>query len=212
MTWLGAHEKIVLLALAGIVTGVWVFALLADEVVEGGTKAFDQKVLLSFRNSDTHALLGPPAAQDAARDITALGGVAVLTLVTAIAAGFLALDGKKHMALFVLRICIGRLGISTLLKELFQRPRPDLVPYSAYASGASFPSGHSMMSAVTYLTLGALLARSQERQTAEGVLFAGRDIPDVSRSASRACTWACIGRPTCWRGGRRARSGRCCAG
>ena len=164
LTWLGAHEKMVLVALACIVAGVWGFALLADEVLEGGTQAFDQKVLLAFRHSGTLAPLGPPSLQEAARDITALGGTAVLTLVTVIAAGFLALDGKKHMALFVCGSVLSGLAASTILKDVFQRPRPDLVPYSAYASGASFPSGHSMMSAVTYLTLGALLARSQERK------------------------------------------------
>jgi undecaprenyl-diphosphatase len=164
LTWLGAHEKMVLVALACIVAGVWGFALLADEVLEGGTQAFDRKVLLAFRHSGTLAPLGPPPVQEAARDITALGGTAVLTLVTVIAAGFLALDGKKHMALFVCGSVLSGLAASTVLKDVFQRPRPDLVPYSAYAAGASFPSGHSMMSAVTYLTLGALLARSQERK------------------------------------------------
>ena len=163
LTWLGAHEKMVLVALACIVAGVWGFALLADEVQEGGTQAFDQKLLLAFRHGDTHAPLGPPPVQEAARDITALGGTAVLTLVTLIAAGFLALDGKKHMALFVCVSVVGGLAAGTILKDVFNRPRPDLVPYSVYVSGASFPSGHSMMSAVTYLTLGALLARSQER-------------------------------------------------
>src|SRR5690348_16396517 len=53
LTWLGGHEMAVLLALAGIVAGVWAFALLADEVLEGGTQAFDQKLLLAFRHSDT---------------------------------------------------------------------------------------------------------------------------------------------------------------
>jgi len=164
LTWLGAHEKMVLVALACIVAGVWGFALLADEVLEGGTQAFDQKLLLAFRNSDTRTPIGSPSVQEAARDITALGGVAVLTLLTAIAAGFLALDGKRHMALFVLGSILGGVLAGTILKDVFHRPRPDLVPYSVYASGASFPSGHSMMSAVTYLTLGALLARSQERK------------------------------------------------
>ena len=153
----------VLLALAGVVAGVWGFALLADEVLDGGTQAFDQKLLLAFRTGPTHAPVGPPPVQEAARDITSLGGTAVLTIVTAIAAGFLALDGKKHMALFLCGSVLGGLAAGTILKDVFQRSRPDLVPYSVYASGASFPSGHSMMSAVTYLTLGALLARSQER-------------------------------------------------
>jgi len=164
LTWLGGHEMAVLLALAGVVAGVWGFAVLADEVLEGGTKVFDQKLLLAFRHSDTRAMLGPPAVQQAGRDISALGGVAVLTLLTAFTAGFLALDGKKHMALFVLGSVVSGLMVSTLLKDTFQRARPDLVPFDVYASGASFPSGHSMMSAVTYLTLGALLARSQERK------------------------------------------------
>jgi undecaprenyl-diphosphatase len=154
----------VLVALACVVAGVWGFALLADEVLEGGTQAFDQRVLLAFRHSDTRAPIGSPSVQEAARDITALGGVAVLTLLTAIAAGFLALDGKKHMALFVVGSILGGVAAGTILKDVFHRPRPDLVPVSVYVSGASFPSGHSMMSAVTYLTLGALLARSQERK------------------------------------------------
>ena len=163
LSWLGGHEMNVLLALAGIATGVWMFALLADEVLEGGTQAFDQKLLLAFRHGDTHTLLGPPPVQEAARDLTALGGVAVLGLVTIVAVGFLALDGKTHMALFVCGSVLGGQAAVTILKDVFQRPRPDLVPYAMYVSGASFPSGHSMMSAVTYLTLGALLARSQER-------------------------------------------------
>ena len=154
----------VLLALAGVVAGVWGFALLADEVLEGGTQAFDQKLLLAFRTGPTHAPLGPPAVQEAARDITSLGGTAVLTIITIIAAGFLSLDEKKHMALFVCGSVLGGVAASTALKDVFQRPRPDLVPYSVYVSGASFPSGHSMMSAVTYLTLGALLARSHQRK------------------------------------------------
>jgi undecaprenyl-diphosphatase len=164
LTWLGGHEKTVLIALACVVAGVWGFALLADEVLEGGTQTFDRKILLAFRQSDTLEPLGPPSVQEGARDITALGGTTVLTLVTAIAAGFLALDGKKHMALFICGSVLGGVAVGTILKDVFHRPRPDLVPISIYVSGASFPSGHSMMSAVTYLTLGALLARSQERR------------------------------------------------
>jgi len=164
LTWLGAHEKTVLVALACIVAGVWGFALLADEVLEGGTQVFDQKLLLAFRHGDTKAPLGTPWVQEAARDITALGGTAVLSLITAIAAGFLVLDGKKHMGLFLVGSIFGGMLAGTILKSQIHRARPDLVPYSDYVSGASFPSGHTMMSAVTYLTLGALLARSQSRK------------------------------------------------
>ena len=164
LQWLGSHEVTVLLAVGGIAAGVWIFAALAGEVGEGDTQVFDRTVLLALRQPGTLAPLGPPAVQDAARDITALGGVAVLGLVTMIGAGFLILDGKGNMALFLCGSVVSGLIVGTMLKDIFQRPRPDLVPRAAYVSGASFPSGHSMMSALTYLTLGALLARSHERK------------------------------------------------
>ena len=102
--------------------------------------------------------------QDAARDLTALGGVTVLALVTLITGGFFLLDGKRRMALFVYGSVTSGTLLSGMLKSIFQRARPDLVPHDAYVSTTSFPSGHSMMSAVTYLTLGALIARSLARK------------------------------------------------
>lgn len=160
---LGAHELGVLLGLAGVACGVWLFAVIASEVVEGDTRSMDQRLLLAMRHPGDLSPIGPPAVQDAARDITALGGPVVLTLVTLITGGFLLLDGKRHMALFVYASVASGLLVSTLLKDLMERPRPELVPH-AYVSTSSFPSGHSMLSAVTYLTLGALLARSHRRK------------------------------------------------
>jgi undecaprenyl-diphosphatase len=48
--------------------------------------------------------------------------------------------------------------VSVGLKALFSRPRPDVVPHLVHVASSSFPSGHSMISAVVYLTLGSLLA------------------------------------------------------
>lgn len=171
LAWLGGHELAILLAIGGIAAGVWMFALIADEVMESGPQAFDRKLLLAMRRPGDLAPIGAPAVQEAARDITALGGVVVVGLLTVATAGFLALDGKRRMALFVCGSLVSGFIVSTILKNLFVRPRPDLVPRSAYSSGASFPSGHSMMSAFTYLTLGALLARSQERKRLKAYFF-----------------------------------------
>jgi undecaprenyl-diphosphatase len=161
---LGGHELGVLLAIAGVAAGFWIFVAIAGEVTEGDTQALDRKLLLAMRHPGDLLPLGPPAFQEAARDITALGGPTVLAIITLITGTFLLLDGKKHMALLLYASVGSGLLLSTVLKDLFARPRPDLVPYATNFSSGSFPSGHSMLSAVTYLTLGALLARSQERR------------------------------------------------
>jgi undecaprenyl-diphosphatase len=163
-SWRGGHELAVLLAVGGIAFGVWMFAELADEVMDGGTQAIDRKLLLAMRRPSDGSPIGPPAVQEAARDITALGGITVLGLLTMFTAGYLALDGKVRMAVFVLGSVFSGVIVTTILKDLFHRPRPDLVPHSVYVFTTSFPSGHSMLSALAYLTLGALLARSHERK------------------------------------------------
>ena len=162
LTWLGSHELGLLLAVAGIAMGVLIFAEIADQVVDGGTQKLDRALLLSMRHPDGTPL-GQPWVQESARDITALGSVTLLSLLTIGVCGFLALDNRKHMALFMAGGVASGLIISTLLKHIFDRPRPDIVPYAVYVATTSFPSGHSMLSAVTYLSLGALLARTQHR-------------------------------------------------
>lgn len=159
LRWLGARERGVLLALLVVVGGGWLFAEIADEVFEGETRVIDERVLLLFRAADDPAdPLGPSWVEETARDITGLGGIGVLTFVTLASAGFLALQGKTHLAVYVVAAVAGGMLLSMLLKAGFDRPRPELVPHGQVVYTSSFPSGHSMMSAVAYLTLGALLA------------------------------------------------------
>ena len=164
VAWLGSHQAVVLCAVGGIAAGIWIFAMIAGEVKEGETLSFDRQVLLAMRRPGDLSLKGSPAFQEAARDVTALGGGVVLTLVTVATAGFLALDGKRRMAMFLCASILTGSLAATILKDLFHRPRPDIVSHAVYASSASFPSGHSMLSAIAYLTLGALLARSHRRK------------------------------------------------
>jgi undecaprenyl-diphosphatase len=160
LKWIGRHELVVLLAVLVIVAGTWGFIALADVVLEGRTLHFDERVLQSLRRADNPELLiGPDWLNEVARDLTALGGVTVLLLVTVAVAGFLLLDRKFAAMAFVLAAVGGGLLLSSLLKAGFDRPRPDVVPHLSLVYTSSFPSGHSMMSAVVYLTLGALLAR-----------------------------------------------------
>lgn len=160
--WLSGHVELGLaLLLALVASGVWIFAAIAEEVAEGETRAFDTALLLALRvPGDPADPLGPPWVEEFARDVTALGGTGFLTFLTLAAVGLLWLQRRHGTALFVLAAVTSGMVISNTAKAFFDRPRPDLVPHGSYVYTASFPSGHSLMAAVTYLTLALLLARS----------------------------------------------------
>jgi len=158
--WIGGHELIVLIAMTLLVTTVWGFVELAEMVKGGGTHEFDERVVASMRRADDPAKpIGPPWLAEMGRDITALGGVVVLGLMTVGVGGYLMLDGKYSASAFVVGATASGLLITGLLKAQFDRPRPDIVPHLSIVHTTSFPSGHSMMSAIVYLTLGSLLTR-----------------------------------------------------
>jgi len=160
-TYLGGREPVVLVVLLLLAAAIWGFLALADAVMEGSTAEFDRWAVRSMRQADDPAEpLGPLWVQELGRDVTALGGLGWLIFFTLVVAGFLWLDGKWRMMLFVLAATGSGTWLSHLLKQLFSRPRPDVVPHLSHVQSPSFPSGHSMLSAVVYLTLGALLAAS----------------------------------------------------
>jgi undecaprenyl-diphosphatase len=153
---------LVVLILAG---AAWIFTGIATEVGEGETRSFDEKVLLAMRvPGDPADPIGPRWLEEAARDITALGGVTVLLIVTLSSAIYMLMAQRPRMALLLILSVLGAEAVNSLLKIGFARPRPELVAHQAQVFTASFPSGHSVMSAVTYLTMGALLAQLQTRR------------------------------------------------
>ena len=148
----------ILLAFLALALLALIFLKFASEVAEGETLGFDRAIMQWMRD---HA--GGPAMRTTMLDITALGGTAVLTIVTVAVAGFLIVVRKSATAGFVAASVIGGTAISFGLKAIFARPRPDLVEHLVYVDTSSFPSGHAMNSAVVYLTLGMLLASTQQR-------------------------------------------------
>lgn len=172
LAWLGAHEAATLVALLFAAGGVWLFVELADDVLEGDTAAVDETLLLKLRTAeDSTDPLGPTWVEELARDVTGLGGAGVLTILTLAAAGFLALQRKRWLALYLLASVASGVIVSTMLKLGFGRPRPDLVPHGQIVYTSSFPSGHSMLSAVAFLTLGALLASGQTNRAMHAYLI-----------------------------------------
>lgn len=152
--WVGGYSLMALFALLIIVVGTWGFIELADEVAEGETHVFDKTVM---DYAGTHR--GPRWLEEVGRDMTALGGVAVLSLVTLIVAGYLLSVRKFHAMWLVIIATFGGLLISSGLKWIVDRERPDVFEHRSHVYTQSFPSGHSMLSAVVYLTLGSLLTR-----------------------------------------------------
>ena len=164
--WQGAlapvMERQVLVALVVLAAGLWGFFELAEEIREGEQFRLDRAILLLFRNpADISDPIGPVWLESAVRDVTALGGTVVITIVTLGAAGFLLLSGQRGAALFVIVSIVGAVLLSFVIKAGMERPRPDLFPHGSPVYTASFPSGHATGAAATYLTLGALLARFQ---------------------------------------------------
>lgn len=145
--------------LSAVGAGLFVFLALADEVTEGERIAFDRAILLFFRQPDMNAPIGPEWLKEAALEITALGGYPAITLLTVGVVGFLAISGRRGNALYVLLSVIGGALLSSILKLAIGRARPDLVEQLDIVHTASFPSGHALITTVTYLTLGSLVVR-----------------------------------------------------
>jgi undecaprenyl-diphosphatase len=94
-----------------------------------------------------------------ARDVTALGSGADLTLVSATLVGYLCLNRRFRAAGYLMASVGSGLLLCQALKEFFVRRRPTAVTPLTHFDPESFPSGHSMGSAVVYLTLGGIISR-----------------------------------------------------
>lgn len=163
----GTALSAVAVALAGVVA-------LAVEIAEGDTRSFDGGIMTALRRSDDLTQpIGPAWLPNAMLDFTALGGVAVLTLLTILAVGLLLAQRKWRRALFLAGAVSGGAILNAALKIGFARPRPDLVEHLVKVHDLSFPSGHAMNSAVVYLTLGVLLARAENGRRVKAYILGG---------------------------------------
>ncbi len=152
--YLAKLDLIVLVAGLLLVSGVLMFIKVLDNVWDGESQRFDEWAIHTIGGWETRDWV-----REIGRDLTALGGTAVLTLVTLAVTGYLLLMKKYRTIVLLLVATLGALLLSSSLKAIIDRPRPELVPHGSYVYTASFPSGHSMLSAAVYLTLGTMLAR-----------------------------------------------------
>jgi undecaprenyl-diphosphatase len=148
-----------------MLTGLAVFVTLAAQLGTPSVQRFDETVVRSLRNAEDLALpVGPAWFNELARDFTALGGYGILSTITILVTTFLHLERRPARAHFVVVAIFAGYSLSMTLKALIARPRPDIVPWLSHVHSSSFPSGHSMMSAVVYLSLGLMLSDLTSRR------------------------------------------------
>jgi len=160
-------------ALAAAFTAFALFAGVSAAIYSGGLVDIDRDVLLALRAAENPAeALGPRWLAIGARDVTALGSTAVLTLATFVALAYLTLERRWGGFALVFVAVIGGTLVNNALKALVQRARPNFVAEIVETSTYSFPSGHAFMSAVTFLILGALIARARPDPLGKAFVFA----------------------------------------
>ncbi len=183
---LARREVGLLAALLMLAVATLSFIEIADDVAEGDTRAVDQALLLSLRAAHDPSLpLAPPWITTAAMDITALGSVTVLALLVLFVAGLFAALRRWREALVMVLAPAGGVLMSQTLKGIFGRDRPDEAWRLVEAVNASFPSGHAMLSAVVYLTLGALVARFARKRRVKVFAMTGALVVALTVGISR---------------------------
>lgn len=141
------------------------FTALASVASAGGTLVIDRLLIAGLRDPvDSSLPMGPRWFHSLMLSMTAWGNVASLTVLTAIAAGYLLVTRKTATAAFLVGAVVGGALLSSLLKATFNRARPDVVVHLVEVHTTSFPSGHATNSAIVFLTLGALLSRVHTQQ------------------------------------------------
>lgn len=158
-----------------LVVGVAALALLALAVsslfADGGAHTLDRQIMLLLRDATANDPIGPNWFEDVMRDMTGLGGIGVVVGASVLLAGFFALQ-RRYIDIAILAFSVvGAQVVSAVAKMLVSRPRPDLVSHEAEIYSASFPSGHTLMATVAWVTFAMLLAADFDNRRARDYLL-----------------------------------------
>lgn len=130
-----------------------------------GTHEFDRMLLFGLPGPhDPAGPNGPKHLVDIAWSMTALGSPEVVALLTAGIVGYLAVARRLGTALLLILF----VGAGTLFAFGFKVVFEHLLPHHSVrldgiVADTSFPSGHAMLSSLTYLTLAFVWARTEPR-------------------------------------------------
>ena len=130
--------------------GAVAFALLAQQVMRGGTQAIDQNIRMAIHG------WASPLLTRAMRGITELGQPSLLIALGVIVVWRLYVIGRHRAAVVLAISALGGEACDQALKYSFARPRPDVF-FGPQATGYSFPSGHSVEACCFYGVLAAIV-------------------------------------------------------
>lgn len=154
------HPHLVRFAWSLAIGGALIFAFVASSVAAGLTAGLDQQLLLSLRDpSDVSNALGADWFEEMVMEITVLGGFTALVIVCLVTVVTLLLLGQYQATAFLVTVITTGSLLSAFLKDQFSRARPEVVEHLDRVFTSSFPSGHSMVSMLTWLTLAAVAVR-----------------------------------------------------
>jgi undecaprenyl-diphosphatase len=149
------------------------FLHIADEMHEGELDAYDRAILSALRvPGDPHAAIGPHWLIESMRDVTALGGVTLLVLVTVISViALLAYRHRLEALVLTVSVVLAQLS-SGLFKDFYERVRPTFAVYGDLPTSMSFPSGHSTVSTAAYFLLAVIVADLDPARAVKVLAFA----------------------------------------
>ncbi len=123
----------------------WFFKEQAERVVEGTADQYDTAIIKAIHTIDNKTM------HRTMHLVTQLGTHAAIGTAAGLTALAMLRKGRRDEAWTVVVSTGGAMAINTLLKNVFQRQRPqELARRIKLPRSHSFPSGHSLLSAATY--------------------------------------------------------------
>lgn len=132
------------LILALFIACIAAFLFLASKILKGGEIKFDQAAFAFMDSLSSPAMTNFMIFMSFLGDAPFLTGAAILLIIY-----FLFIKKHRWFSVKVPVIAVGSISLNLVTKFFFHRERP-LIPHLVEASGLSFPSGHSMVSASFY--------------------------------------------------------------
>lgn len=145
-----------------VVIAVAVLLWLVLGLLGGATNRFDSRLVLALGSQRS----AEPALTHAALALTTLGGATATLSLGLAAAVALAARGRPLAAAQLSAVILSGRLLVDLLKLVFDRARPGFEAHPVLVHSASFPSGHSANSMITFLAVALFLAPAAHRPIA----------------------------------------------